>query len=400
MDQNERLSFFYELIRSKYDIYTWRYDSSFTLLESSLEEIDLIAIMDYRKNLEEHMQKSAPAPLILEVGLGLEWLAAFHWDGQSVTEIHIIGSFLNGRDTSAVLLKKLDTYNLSVKTRALIRNVISTTPVIPGNVLMHYAIMFHYTLNREKIDPAAVRHSLRSKRENVQAYEESGSEHGGVWMSEQVLCRMFEEGNPDYKKALANSSVVSSGIKADVGDPVRMQKNGLFVLMTLCSRSCIKGGLNPSVGYNLFDYYAKEIEGCKTIGELSALSEEMLSEYVSRTAKAKRDSHISPQVQNICFYIKQNIAEDLTIESLARRMGYSDYYFSHKFKQEVGVSVRDYILQEKIAQAKLLLAGTNRSIQDISDTLAFSNRSHFFSCFKKAEGLSPTEYRKQNAKPS
>lgn len=64
----------------------------------------------------------------------------------------------------------------------------------------------------------------------------------------------------------------------------------------------------------------------------------------------------------------------------------------------MGCSVNDYILKEKLEQAKLLLAGTADSIQSISDSLAFGNRSYFYSCFQKHIGMSPSEYRKQNGK--
>lgn len=79
-------------------------------------------------------------------------------------------------------------------------------------------------------------------------------------------------------------------------------------------------------------------------------------------------------------------------------MGYTEYYFSHKFKKEVGCSVTDFIIKEKISQAKLMLEGTNDTIQSISDALSFSNRSYFYTCFQKLTGLSPSEYRKRNGK--
>ncbi|WP_242963852.1 helix-turn-helix transcriptional regulator [Blautia pseudococcoides] len=81
---------------------------------------------------------------------------------------------------------------------------------------------------------------------------------------------------------------------------------------------------------------------------------------------------------------------------LAKRSGYSEYYFSHKFKEEMGTSIHDYILKEKIDQAKLLLSGTTENIQTISDNLSFSNRSYFYTCFQKLVGMSPSEYRAQN----
>lgn len=122
----------------------------------------------------------------------------------------------------------------------------------------------------------------------------------------------------------------------------------------------------------------------------------MLADYVYRVQKSKEKSNISAPIQNACAYIKSHITEALSIHVLARRSGYSEYYFSHKFKEELGISVNDYILKEKIAEAKLLLSGTTDNIQAISDNLSFSNRSYFYTCFQKLVGMSPSEYRSQN----
>ena len=93
-----------------------------------------------------------------------------------------------------------------------------------------------------------------------------------------------------------------------------------------------------------------------------------------------------------------HIKEKLSISQLARQAGYTEYYFSHKFKNEVGCSVADYIKHEKIQQAKLLLSGTKMSIQEISEELSFGSRSYFSSSFQKETGLSPSEYRERNIK--
>ena len=146
------------------------------------------------------------------------------------------------------------------------------------------------------------------------------------------------------------------------------------------------------------DYYAARIEECNSMSEVQQLTEAMLADYVYRVRKSKQDTAVSTPIQNACAYIKSHIAEPLSIRVLARKSGYSEYYFSHKFKEETGVSVNDYILNEKIEQAKLLLSGTNDNIQAISDALSFSNRSYFYSCFQKLAGMSPSQYRARNHK--
>lgn len=124
----------------------------------------------------------------------------------------------------------------------------------------------------------------------------------------------------------------------------------------------------------------------------------MLEDFVARVREAKEQESVSGLIQNACEYIKNHLTEPLSIKVLAHNTGYSEYYFSHKFKKEMGCSVNDYILQNRLEQAKLLLAGTNDSIQTISDNLSFSNRSYFYTCFTRHVGISPSEYRRKNGK--
>ena len=93
-----------------------------------------------------------------------------------------------------------------------------------------------------------------------------------------------------------------------------------------------------------------------------------------------------------------HITEKLTTQFLASRAGYTEYYFSRKFKQEMGSSISKYIHQERIKKAKILLSTTNMSIIDISNELGFSSRSFFSDTFQKVTGETPAGYRRKNMK--
>jgi YesN/AraC family two-component response regulator len=187
-------------------------------------------------------------------------------------------------------------------------------------------------------------------------------------------------------------------MKADFGDSMRHHKNNAIILLTLCSRACISGGLPPSVSYDMNDYYAGQIEDCNSMAAVKSICEEMLDSYVTQVQRVKEQSKISGPIQNSCYYIKTHTTSQLSLKELAKRAGYTEYYFSQKFKKEVGLSVNDFILNAKIEHAKLLLADTAESIQSISDRLAFGSRSYFYTCFQKLTGSSPSEYRRQNGK--
>jgi AraC-like DNA-binding protein len=170
------------------------------------------------------------------------------------------------------------------------------------------------------------------------------------------------------------------------------------VLLTLCSRAAIEGGLSPATSYSLCDYYTQKTEDAESISELTILSTNMLEDFIQRVQLTKEQAEISKSVQSCCDYIRSNITEPLSIDFLAKRAGYTEYYFSRKFKQEMNMTISDYIKVEKIRHAKLLLCSTTKSIQEISDDLAFSSRSYFSDSFQKVAGISPSDYRKQNLK--
>ena len=131
----------------------------------------------------------------------------------------------------------------------------------------------------------------------------------------------------------------------------------------------------------------------KTTADTTNLSREFLDDYVHRVRAAKETNAHSRQIQNICDYISLHIREPLSISLLSERLGYTEYYFSHKFKEVTGESVNAISAEKKIEEAKLLLSGTRMSIQDISDELSFGSRSFFFSSFQKETACHRRRYR-------
>lgn len=70
-------------------------------------------------------------------------------------------------------------------------------------------------------------------------------------------------------------------------------------------------------------------------------------------------------------------------------------YLSHLFSSQEGITIKRYILQEKIKRSQNLLRYSDYRIQDIGFYLGFSSQSHFSKTFLDITGMSPNEYRKQ-----
>lgn len=397
MNIKERLSFFQEMVQCEYPLHLWRYDPDFELIETDcpaeLMLPDIISMLGFSSLVLSHIESGKRLPLILDTEFGLLWIAGFEYQGFELKQIHIMGPAFTGSNSHLILRKKLDSYQLTVKLRSKIVRQIESVPIIPSSTLLSYAVMFHCAITGEKISADMISFSSHSEETDTDELAPIADEHPGIWMAEQTFLSMIREGNPDYRRALGKSMTLSSGMKVELGDTLRANKNNLLVLLTLCSRAAIEGGLNPSTAYTLNDYYGKRIEECKTTADTNNLGNEFLDDYVRRVRAAHETDEHTKQIADICDYITLHIREPLSISLLSKRLGYTEYYFSHKFKDVMGKSVNNYIRQKKTEEAKLLLSGTRMSISEISDELSFSSRSYFFSSFQKETGMSPTKYR-------
>jgi AraC family transcriptional regulator len=66
---------------------------------------------------------------------------------------------------------------------------------------------------------------------------------------------------------------------------------------------------------------------------------------------------------------------------------------SEKFRESIGISPYQYVIDERMNAACLMLTDSNKSITEICFTLGFSSQSAFTNLFRKKTGLSPTAFR-------
>jgi AraC family transcriptional regulator len=99
------------------------------------------------------------------------------------------------------------------------------------------------------------------------------------------------------------------------------------------------------------------------------------------------------QLQQILEYIHAHLERDIKLADLAGSIGMSQFHFSHLFKQSIGTSPYQYLLQQRIERAKQLLKQTNRSIVNIALECGFNSHSHLSKQFRQLTGMTPKSYR-------
>lgn len=114
----------------------------------------------------------------------------------------------------------------------------------------------------------------------------------------------------------------------------------------------------------------------------------------SATDKPLNSNGIEKSLQ----YIFRHFREELSLETVAEKGGYSPTYFSALFHKGTGKRLSDFINDLRVHYAKLLLRSTNLSVTEICEKSGFKSLSNFFRVFNK-EGLTPKEYRNNSKTP-
>jgi AraC family transcriptional regulator len=144
---------------------------------------------------------------------------------------------------------------------------------------------------------------------------------------------------------------------------------------------------------------AREVEGgCSTgslYGEALSLA---LAVYLSRwhssgvaSSKPIRGGLSRHQLTRVLEYIRSNLGCDLSLAGLAEVAQLSSWHFGRAFRTSLGVSPHQFVLAERIREARRLLERRS-PIVEVALQLGFASQSHFTDCFHRATGVTPKHY--------
>lgn len=158
----------------------------------------------------------------------------------------------------------------------------------------------------------------------------------------------------------------------------------------------IQAGLLDMVAYDIRDEFISEFDNAVALPDLYDLVHGMAHNYAAKMKYVLKEKQHSPRLVKMMAYIEEHLTEKIELAEIAEHVNVSRTYASAIFKEEMGITISEFIMHERMLEAKRMLRDTDLTVAAISDRLAFCSQSYFTKNFTEREGMTPVEYRRSS----
>lgn len=178
-------------------------------------------------------------------------------------------------------------------------------------------------------------------------------------------------------------------------DVLRHYKNIAIWVISSASRSAIQGGVTPEKALSMCDSFLRNVEDNLQepleVEKATREAEFIFAREVRDLQRKNCEDVLTSQVRN---YIYLHIMDKLQVTDIAKEFDVTPNYLSDRFRKQEGISLKQYIINEKIEASEYFLKYTDKSIGEISEHCAFGSQSRFTQYFRERHGVTPSAYRR------
>ncbi len=274
------------------------------------------------------------------------------------------------------------------------KNAIEMTTSMPFTTFFQMVLLMNFVLNNEKreisefIDPKL---SPNIEKKYNESLINSEKYHFNSLAVEKELIKIISNGDLNALDVFVkNIKTIRSGTIAQT--PLRNFKNLFIVNTTLMTRAAIKAGVDEEDAFSTSDALIMKLELLNDMKEVTNLYLDAVYTFTKKVSYYKGNNE-SEMANKLTTYILENISKNITLDDIASNFYISKSSLCSKFKNEVGITINEFILKKKIQFSLDLLKDKKKSIAYISEYLGFSSPPHFTKTFLKIMHITPSEYR-------
>ena len=123
-----------------------------------------------------------------------------------------------------------------------------------------------------------------------------------------------------------------------------------------------------------------------------------IAEEMSEAIQTLKTACYSAVIKRALNIIKEEYQKNLSLQEVADTLKISEPYLSKTFKEEVGVSFKEYLTDMKMRKAKELMDHSDMTLKEIASCVGYNDYKQFNVIFKKQFGMTAGEYRKAFSK--
>jgi two-component system response regulator YesN len=288
---------------------------------------------------------------------------------------------------------------LRVNHRKLIP-AISKLEIIPGRRIQRAAdFLFDLLYEVGGFDPRVIRWRRYQSQQQAEIgeYILEKKKLGTDWRypleSERELMSKVKIGDRTGAKEILNS-ILGTILFHDPGD-LGVLKARIIELLSILSRSAVEGGVDVNIMLERNLSYVTRIMRFDTQEDLCAWIGMALDEFIE-LVYSSQDAKKVTQVQPAINYVDANYDKPISLAEVAKACHLSVSRLAHLFKEQMGITVIDYLTSVRIERAKQLLLATNQNCTEICFQVGYCNQSYFTRTFKELVGMTPRQFRARN----
>ncbi|UCG57557.1 MAG: PocR ligand-binding domain-containing protein [Phycisphaerales bacterium] len=273
-------------------------------------------------------------------------------------------------------------------------------PIVQGRQI-HKAAEFLFDLLYEVggFDPRVIRwRQQRSEQQSqigefIQERKKLGTEWQYPLESERELLGKVKIGDRTGAKEILNS-ILGTILFKTIGD-LGVLKARMLELVSILNRAAVEGGVDINVMLEKNLAYVNKVMQIDNQQDLCAWISAALNEFIE-LVYSSQDGKKLTQIRPAINYIDANYDKPLTLAEIAKASHLSVSRLAHIFKEQMGVTIIDYLTSVRIERAKQLLLATEQNCTEICFEAGYNNQSYFTRTFKELVGMTPRQFRIQN----
>ena len=290
-------------------------------------------------------------------------------------------------------------YNLRIDKKKLTA-AIRKLAVIPGRKINQAAeFLFDLLYEVAGLDPRVIRWRRQQSEQQSQIGEliQEKKKLGTDWRypleSERELLGKVKIGDRTGAKEILNS-ILGTILFHNPGE-LGILKARLLELLSILSRSAVEGGVDVDTMLERNLAYVNKVMQINNQQDLCAWISVALNEFIElvySSQDARKVTQISPAIN----YIDANYDKPITLADIAKASCLSVSRLAHIFKDQMGITIIDYLTSVRIERAKQLLLATDQNCTEVCFEVGYNNQSYFTRTFKELVGVTPRQFRVKN----